>query len=190
MSRFRLSDTLSVIAVGHARVPLSFVPPPAPTGVDAAYRAYSRYVATIAFRLLGREDEVDDIVQDVFLSAVDGLRALRDLEAVKGWLATVTVRIAMRKLRMRRVRFFLGLDSVVNYKNVAIGANQEQAALLARVYRILDDVPAAERVAWVLRNVEGEPLESVATACSCSLATAKRRITAAQEKITRAVQDA
>jgi RNA polymerase sigma-70 factor, ECF subfamily len=176
--------------VDRARAPLSIVPPPTPTGVDAAYRDYSRYVATIAFRLLGREDEVDDVVQDVFLSALDGLSALRDPEAAKGWLATVTVRIALRKLRFRRVRSFLGLDSVVNYKNVAIGAKQEQAALLGRVYRILDDLPAAERVAWVLRNVEGEPLESVATACDCSLATAKRRITAAQEKITRAVQDA
>src|SRR6476469_6637719 len=31
-------------------------------------RAHSGYVASLAYRLLGRDDEVDDVVQDVFVS--------------------------------------------------------------------------------------------------------------------------
>jgi RNA polymerase sigma-70 factor (ECF subfamily) len=38
-------------------------------------------------------------------------------------------------------------------------------------------------VAWTLRHVEGESLEEVAVLCDCSLATAKRRIASAHEKI-------
>ena len=55
------------------------------------FERYSQYVATIAFRLLGRNDEVDDVVQDVFLQVHRRLSTIRP-DAVRGWLAVVTVR--------------------------------------------------------------------------------------------------
>jgi RNA polymerase sigma-70 factor (ECF subfamily) len=94
-------------------------------------------------------------------------------------LATTTVRVAQRRLQYRRARSFLGFDEV-DPRDVtelfAKDASAEDRALLSRVYSELDDVSAKERVAWTLRYVEGEPLESIATLCGCSLATAKRRI--------------
>lgn len=158
---------------------------PLPTGsLDLLFRSYSGYVAAIALRLLGRDDEVDDVVQDVFLGAYKGIAQLRDAAAVKGWLATVTVRIARRKLRMRKVKSFLRLDDDPQYENIpAPGATAEQRVLLKRVYAILDELPVNERLAWTLRHVEREQLEDVARLCDCSLATAKRRIFAAQAAI-------
>src|SRR5690242_5658768 len=79
-------------------------------GPDYAFRRYGAYVAAIALRLLGRDDEVDDVVQEVFLAAVKGLVALRDEGALRAWLASVTVRVVRRKLKLRRVRAFFGLD--------------------------------------------------------------------------------
>lgn len=148
-----------------------------------------RYVSAIALRILGRDDEVDDVVQDVFLAGFKGLRALREPDAIKGWLATVTVRVATRRLRRRKLRGLFGLDER-QYDDVAAeGASPEQRALLASVYRVIDELPVRERVAWTLRHVEGMALEEVARACGCSLATAKRRITAAHDKIDQAVCD-
>ena len=63
------------------------------------------------------------------------------------------------------------------------GVSAEDRVLLANVYRVLDRVPTAERVAWSLRYVEGVALDEVARLCECSLATAKRRIAAAQAQI-------
>lgn len=154
--------------------------PPASLDPGVAFRRHASYVAAIAYRLLGRDEEVDDTVQEVFLAAVRGLPALRDPGAVKGWLASVTVRVASRRLKRRRLRIFLRLDPELAYETVADpGASPEQRALLARVYRLLDDLPADQRIAWTLRYVEGERLEQVAVLCGCSLATAKRRIAAA-----------
>jgi RNA polymerase sigma-70 factor (ECF subfamily) len=50
-------------------------------------------------------------------------------------------------------------------------------------------VPPRDRIAWTLRYIEGQQLEEVAGICGCSLATAKRRISAAQERIERAFAD-
>lgn len=156
--------------------------------LDGIFRRYSAYVAAVALRLLGRDDEVDDVVQEVFLAALRGLSRLREEGAVKGWLATVTLRVARRRLRMRRLRGFFGLDASTGYEQIAApGASADERALLSRVYTVLDGIPVRERLAWTLRHVEGEALEAVARACECSLATAKRRIAAAQARLDRAL---
>jgi RNA polymerase sigma-70 factor (ECF subfamily) len=152
--------------------------------LEAVFRRYSRYVAAVALRLLGRDDEIDDVVQEVFLEAVRGLARLREQGALKGWLATVTVRVAGRRLRRRRLRLLLGLDRFPGYLELASpDAPPDQRAMIARVYLLLDRIPVRERLAWTLRHVEGEPLDEVARLCGCSLATAKRRIAAARARL-------
>lgn len=181
-----MEDTAGAMA---PQVTLRAVPAPAPqaTGevtLESAFREHSLYVARVAQRLLGSRDDADDVVQDVFLAAWRGLRSLKDSDSARPWLATITVRFARRKLRRRRLRTFFGLDSVAEEElPVAPGASADDKAMLRRIYAVLDGLPVADRLAWVLRHMEGEKLESVADLCGCSLATAKRRIAAAQQAL-------
>jgi RNA polymerase sigma-70 factor (ECF subfamily) len=149
--------------------------------LETLFRRYSRYVAAVALRLTGRDDEIDDVVQEVFLAAWRGISRLRDPEAAKGWLATVTVRIVRRKLWRRRLGAMFGFTDGADYQQLA--AAPEDRAFVACVYQLLDAQPVGERLAWTLRHVEGEPLERVAELCGCSLATAKRRIAAVQKRL-------
>lgn len=159
-----------------------------PTSFDAAYRRYCSYVAAIAHQLLGRDGEVDDVVQDVFLQAYRGFEQLERPEALKRWLATITVRVVSQRLRRRRVRRILRLEPDYDYDQLpSADASPETRLWLARVYGALDDLPVQERVAWLLRHVEGATLEEVAGRCECSLATAKRRISAAHARLQRVV---
>ncbi|HEY8427606.1 MAG TPA: sigma-70 family RNA polymerase sigma factor [Sandaracinaceae bacterium] len=156
-------------------------PEVAPSDLDGAFRAYGRYVGYIALRILGRPDEVEDLVQEVFLDAHQRLGTLRDPGALKGFLATLTVRKAVRALKRRKVRRFFGFDDAFDYAQLAdAAASPHERALVAEVYRVLDELPAEQRTAWVLRHIEGEKVERVAELCGCSLATVKRRIAAAQ----------
>jgi RNA polymerase sigma-70 factor, ECF subfamily len=164
----------------------SFVP-----GSEAAlFKRFAPYVARIGLRLLGRESDVDDLIQEVFLAAFKQRDQLRDPLAAKNWLATIAVRTARRQLRRRRLRQFVGLEQ--NGTSVEFadkGLSPEKRALLSRVYEILDGMPVDQRLAWTLRNVEGEKLEQVAERCGCSLATAKRRIAAAQAHLQAEMDD-
>jgi DNA-directed RNA polymerase specialized sigma24 family protein len=53
-----------------------------------------------------------------------------------------------------------------------------------RLYIILDKMPVELRIAFVLRYVQSETVQSVAELCGWSLSTAKRRIHAAHERVT------
>jgi RNA polymerase sigma-70 factor, ECF subfamily len=190
MSRFRPpmpTDTeMATPAPSPARPQLRLVGPGENAAggydVEEAFRHFSAYVAHIATRILGREDDIDDLVQDVFCEAIAGLKKLREPAAAKGWLATVTVRMATRRLRVRRLRLALRLD-VPAESVVWPGASPEQSAMLARIYRSLEKEPARHRAAWILRMVEGESLESVARLCSTSLPSVKRWIRAVQDHL-------
>lgn len=152
--------------------------------LDALYARYAPYVAAIAMRILGRESEVEDLVQDVFAISVRGLRRRKNHGEIKRWLATVTVRRSMRRLRMLALWSWMDLDDETHWDEIADdGVGADERRLIAQVYRALDRVPIRDRVAWVLRNVEGESLQQVAELCGCSLATAKRRIARAHAKI-------
>lgn len=167
---------------------------------EQLFRLYGPYVAQVALRVLGRDDEVDDVVQEVFLAAMADIDKLRNPLAVRGWLKTVTVRKAYRVLKQRGRRrwwAYLGLGDGPDvcaasgtYPLTSPGCNPEERVLLVRIYRLLDELPVNERLAWTLRYIEGEQVESVATLCGCSLATVKRRISAAQTFLARTLDDA
>lgn len=161
-----------------------------PTSDRALFERFAPYVARIGLRLLGREAEVDDLIQEVFVAAFRQRHQIREPAAFRGWLATVTVRKARRLLRRRRLRSFVGLDTAPGVPELRDpGVSPEQRVLLARVYETLDRIPVDQRLAWTLRHVEGERLERVAERCGCSLATAKRRIAAAHARIQTELDD-
>jgi len=158
--------------------------------VDAFIRTYSPYVARLAYRLLGRDEEVDDIVQDVFVAFLRFRQDIREPNAVRSWLATTTVRTVHKRLRtrMRRLRALLKLEGDHSQSEpTAQGVSPEDHTALTRIHRALDEVPAKVRIAWILRYLEQETNEDVARLCRCSLATAKRRIAQANQAVQKAV---
>jgi RNA polymerase sigma-70 factor (ECF subfamily) len=158
--------------------------------VDAFIRSYSPYVARLAYRLLGRDEEVDDVVQDVFVAFLRFRHDIREPAAVRSWLATTTVRTVHKRLRtrMRRIRALLRLEGDYSHTEAtAQGVSPEDHTALTRIHNALDAVPAKVRIAWVLRYLEQETNEDVARLCRCSLATAKRRIFQANLVVQKAV---
>ena len=159
-----------------------------PRDFDEVFRRYSPYVARIALRLLGNDSEVDDLVQDVFLEAHRGLPSLREAGALGGWLARICVRRAVRRLRRRRFLALLSLDNVAERDlPFDAAASPEERAEVVRLYRLLDRLPAEERVAWLLRHVEGEALDDMVLLCGCSKSTVQRRLRSAEARISREV---
>ena len=155
---------------------------------EAIYRRHVRYIAGMVTRLLGgHRQEYEDVVQDTFALALDQLATLRDRGALRAWLAQIAVSQVRRRCRRHRLLRLFGLDGAreeAALDTIASNdASPETRAALAALSRVLSTLPADQRIAWCLRFVEGEKLEDVAHVCGCSLATAKRRIAAADDHV-------
>lgn len=154
---------------------------------EVLYRKYVEVVWGLALRLMGNRSDAEDIVQDAFMEAFRDVGQLRDRTAIRAWLLRVTVHQVHRRFRRRRLLRALGLDRGAEVeqleKVVAASVPPDVVIELGLLNRVLGELPANQRVAWSLRTIEGYALEEVAVLCDCSLATAKRRIAAAQLRI-------
>ena len=69
--------------------------------LDELFKEHAAYVARLAYRMMGRDVEIDDVVQDVFVLLLRHIGRIRQPDAVRAWLATTTVRLTRRRLRVQ-----------------------------------------------------------------------------------------
>ena len=160
---------------------------------EALFRRYARMVFALAYRLLGRDHEIDDLAQDCFAQALASLHRLAEPQAFGGWLTAIVVRTTRKMLRRRAVAARLGLgrrqEPIDMDSLVSRSAPPDVQAELRAVYRILDGLPARLRIALVLRRVEGASQDEVAEYLGVSVSTAKRLIVEAELRLEAALSD-
>ena len=154
--------------------------------VDAAFRKYSRYVAAMAYRMLRNREDVEDVVQEVFLDAVRGLARLRDEAAVRAWLSVVTIRNATQRRRIRATSVPYEFDEEISNELLFSEGDHERYLKLSAAAAVIQALPEQLRLPWVLHCLDGMALPGVAQACGCSVATVKRRIAQARTRLARA----
>jgi RNA polymerase sigma-70 factor (ECF subfamily) len=117
---------------------------------EAFEKLYSQYSPMVHGVLLARvpRDEVDDLVQDVFLIALRKLHSLRDEAALGGWLATIARNRAVDFYRQRPQTEDLNED-------IPDAASTEEATEAARALAAVKSLPEAYRETLILRLVEG-----------------------------------
>ena len=149
-------------------------------GVDLgeAFRRHRGTLAAAAVRVLGRRDDVDDVLQDTFVEELRGVHNLREPAALRAWLTRVTVRTARR--RSGRGRFVAIEDAPAAAHVPDPRPSALDLALLAAIGEVLAAIPAERRRPWALRTVDGEPIDDIAASCGCSATTVKRRIAEVQ----------
>jgi len=152
---------------------------------DAASALYERHVEGIqrlVFRLMGPDTEIEDVVHDVFLRALESIARLRDPAALRPWLIGIAIRVVRIRIQRRMRQRWLKVMPPESVPEVATTPDMDLGEALRDVYAILQQLPPDERIALVLHRVEGLALEEAAASCETSLATFRRRLARAESK--------
>jgi RNA polymerase sigma-70 factor (ECF subfamily) len=137
-------------------------------GLAAGFEAQRPHLRAVAYRMLGSLSEADDVVQDAWLRASRAGTA--DVGNLGGWLTTIVARLCLDRLRSRSVRRedpldeFSIPDPIVSSPD---GVDPEQETLLAEsvglaMLVVLETLPPAERLAFVLHDTFGLPFDEIA----------------------------
>jgi RNA polymerase sigma-70 factor (ECF subfamily) len=142
-------------------------------------------VRAILRRILGPDSEVNDLVQDVFLRIFKRIATLRDPQAFRAFVMRVATHAAISELRRRRVRRWLRLtrDGILPDVPVSAVASSPERLAMRALYRLLDELDPESRSAFVLHHIEELELREVAAAMKLSLATVKRRLSYARDRL-------
>lgn len=151
----------------------------APVGAAELFREHAPFVGRLLGRLGVPRRDLDDAVQDVFLTAHRRGGFIPDRAKARTWLGEISIRVAANIRRARR-RHPTDLDDVALGAVPTPGADPYEAAALAeqieRVAVALESVPVAQRIVFVLFELEGEPAESIARGLGVPLGTVHSRL--------------
>jgi RNA polymerase sigma-70 factor (ECF subfamily) len=142
---------------------------------------YERRVLTLAIRLLGTVEDAQDAAQEIFLRAFKYIHRLDTGKPVEPWLVGITVNVCRdigRKRTRRRMTFSETTDCesipTDDSLNPQASFEGEQQRRMLRV--ALDRLPEKERMALILRDVEGLSTAEAAIVLGSSEGTVRSQI--------------
>lgn len=156
---------------------------------------HERRVLTLSWRLLGAMEDAQDAAQEVFLRIFKYLHRFDTHNPFEPWLVRITVNVCRDVGRSRRRRGAMIVEDEAaldraEEKNCGSNPHQELHAEQRRqmLYRALEVLPEKERMAFVLRDIDGMSTAETAEALGSSEATVRSQISSARLKIRKFVE--
>ncbi|PZE76115.1 RNA polymerase subunit sigma-70 [Curtobacterium sp. MCBD17_013] len=128
---------------------------------EVLVRRHGPLLRAVAFRALGRTDEVDDVVQDAFVAAWRQLPTMTDPSAIRAWLLRVVARRAADRHRASRPHGELD-DDVAAEEHATPHRIVEARSATEAMAAVLADLPERQQRCWLLKEVVGESYEEIA----------------------------
>jgi RNA polymerase sigma-70 factor (ECF subfamily) len=143
-----------------------------PDAFATLVRRHQDRLWAVALRTLGDRDEAADALQDALISAFKGARSYRGDAAVTTWLHRIVVNACIDRVRRRQARPSVPLDA-----HEPAARRDDHAATEARidVQAALARLPAPQRLAVVLVDIEDLPVAEAAQLLGVAEGTVKSR---------------
>jgi RNA polymerase sigma-70 factor (ECF subfamily) len=144
----------------------------------------------LAARITGDPGEAEDALQDAFLRAFDALSDGRfdQRSGIETWLYRIVANAALDSLRARRRRRArVDLDPEGSSEGAPVddGGRLAARAALRELDTWMEELPADQRTAIVLKEIEGLSSNEVAEIMKCSVGAVEQRLVRARATLRR-----
>jgi RNA polymerase sigma-70 factor, ECF subfamily len=155
----------------------------------------------VAMRTMGNPHDAADGLQDGLVSAYRRADSFRGDAAVTTWLHRVVVNACLDRLRAAKVRRAEALPDDLDERGsrgsvltaAGAGDDPEQAAIAddrrRALLEALATLPAEQRAALVLVDMEGYPVAQVAAMLDCAEGTVKSRCSRGRDRLATLLRD-
>lgn len=145
---------------------------------------WERPIYALAYRVIGREEEARDLVQEAFLRAYRSLGGFRGDAKFSSWLYRITLNLCRDWIRRQKRAPFVEAPEGVDVIELAgeQGPVESVEDLVARrdlgavVNRAMAALSEDQRKAIVLKEYQGLTFQEIADLLDCPLSTVKTRL--------------
>lgn len=158
---------------------------------EALLKLHQRRIFALVGSFLRRRQDVEDLVQEIFLKAYLAIGRFRPGAPFAPWLHRIAVNACYDHLRSIRRRPEVALDDLAEREKVYLSAgvqSDDRAAARDLAERILATLSPKDRLAITLREVQGLEIAEVASVLGCTRPAAKVRLFRARRAMQAALQ--
>ncbi|MFC5724326.1 sigma-70 family RNA polymerase sigma factor [Streptomyces gamaensis] len=152
--------------------------------VDRFIRATQNDVRRYVARLSGDPQGADDLLQETYLRALNGLPRFEGRSSARTWLLSIARRTVVDRLRRNAARPRLSdtddWQSAVERTQPAELPGFDEGVALSQ---LLDRLPCERREAFVLTQLLGLPYAEAALVTGCPVGTVRSRVARARESL-------
>jgi len=154
-------------------------------------RRHEKQVYNFTYRMLGNEEEAEDLTQDIFVSAYRGIRSFRGEAKFSTWLFRIALNQTRNRIKyLSRRNFFAKRSKRVDSGEYALWDSPEHLAdsgptpeqwtltkdLAIHVQKCLGKMPPQARQILILRDVQGFSYAELSDMLSLKPGTVKSRL--------------
>ena len=180
--------TRSTLAESDDRVVAGRAADGDPQAFEVLVRRYGGLMRVYARSILGSNDEVDDVVQESFVTAWQQLESLNDPGAIRSWLVRIVSRRSIDQLRRRRDHDDIEERDQSTGEDTSPPHVAEVRSLAASLGTVLAALPPAQRRCWLLKEVAEYSYREIALDLEIPETTVRGLISRARTNIVREMQ--
>jgi RNA polymerase sigma-70 factor (ECF subfamily) len=154
---------------------------------EGIVQAYEKKIYNLAFRMTGNHEDANDLAQEAFVKVYHSISTFRGDAKFSTWLYRIATNVCLDELRRKGRRKVEHLDEPVFTEDGAMereipdwSANPEEAFETREIQNMVQNgmkqLPDEQRIALVLRDIQGYSYEEISEMLNLSLGTVKSRI--------------
>src|SRR3954452_16094986 len=158
-----------------------------PAAFEVVYERHATKLLAFCRHMLGNQQEAEDALQQVFVSAYDGLRRSREAIELKPWLYTIARNRCLSVLRARRDHVSGGDDALDGLPGSdGLAAQVQRRSDLQDLVGDIQRLPEEQRAALVLFELEDRRHDEIAQVLGVKRDKVKALVFQAREGLQRA----
>lgn len=146
------------------------------------YRLYAKGMYNICLRMVGRENDAEDLLQNSFIDVFSKLHTFRYQSSIGAWIKRIVVNNCINFLKRKRI-FFEDLASAYDYDVAHQEEDTGGTVNIDAIKRALFKLPDGYRVVFSLYSLEGYDHKEIAQILNVTEATSKSQYSRAKKKL-------
>ena len=172
-----------------------------PQAFEDIVERYQRLVFNIIYHYMGRRNEVEDLAQEVFLKVFRALDTFDATRPLKSWIGRITANTCLdeiRKAPKRKVWSFADLggdeENKIEYFYERFGQHsslteKDVEDLFELLEKLMERLNRKDKMAFVLRELEGLSYPEIAKALQSSELAVRLRVSRSKKRLQKDLEE-
>jgi len=154
---------------------------------ESIYRSFSKFVYNVAWRIVSKHEDAEEVTQEVFLIIYRKLNTFQFKSLLKTWIYRVTINTAVNyakkltKVKSKTTEYNEQIHCAGVLGDIETQMDKEQNENL--ISALLNTLTLDQRTCMVLRNIEGLSYQEIADALSININTVRSRLSRGREAL-------